>query len=141
MMLELQSQMLIVSRMFLGMPFQGLPCPKRPDATGMRTDKLLHSSVDEEEVINEFFVGQTVCLADWADCLSFVRLQMLEKMQAVLVAVADETLAAHAASFGDQLALLLLRLRVEFGLDDDRRTGFRVIRRRSANLAGKRIIH
>ena len=115
--------------MFFKMPFQSLPCPKRPDTTGMRTDKLLHSSVDEEEVINELLVSPAVCPTERADCLSLIGLQVLEKMQAIFIAITGECLAAHAASHGDHFALLVLRGCIKFGLDDDGRASLRVMRR------------
>ena len=72
---------------------------KGSDASRMRTNEFLQSSVDDEEVVDDLFVGSAVDATLRADRLPAIRLQMRQQMQAILVSVAVEMLKADAAIF------------------------------------------
>ena len=85
--------------MLLKVALQGFLRAKRSDASSMRANELLHSSVDDEEVVDEVLVGGAVDTTLRAHRLADVRLQMRQQMQAILVGVGVERLAAEAATF------------------------------------------
>ena len=66
---------------------QGSLRPKRPNAIGIRTDELVHSSMDEHEVIYHLVSSVTISSTFVTNRLPVVRLQMPQKMRSVLVVV------------------------------------------------------
>ena len=65
----------------------------------MRANELLHSPVDDEEVINEVLVRGAVDATLRANRLAEVRLQMPQQMQAILVGGDVKRPPADAATF------------------------------------------
>ena len=65
----------------------------------MRADEFLHSSVDDEEVVDEVLVGGAVDATLRANRLAEVRLQMPQQMQAILVGGDVKRPPADAATF------------------------------------------
>ena len=85
--------------MLLKVALQGFLRAKGSDASSMRADELLHSSVDDEEVVDEVLVGGAVDATLRADRLTDVRLHMRQQMQAILVGVTVKLQAADATTF------------------------------------------
>ena len=63
----------------------------------MRTNELLNSSVDDEEVVDEAFEVVAVDSAQRADGLPSIRLHMVEQMQSVFVGIRFKLEEADAA--------------------------------------------
>ena len=84
--------------MLFGVHQQGSLRPKRPNAIGIRTDELVHSSVDEHEVIYHLVRSVTISSTFVTNRFSVVSLQMPQKMRSVLVILrVGEFLVANGA--------------------------------------------
>ena len=62
-----------------------LPQAESADALRMRTNELLHASVDDHEMIDELLVRGAINAAQWTHRFATVRLHVGHEMQAIIV--------------------------------------------------------
>ena len=86
-----------LSFMFPGMKIESSLCPKRSNASRMRTDQLVHFSMDHHEVVDHPLVVAAVDAAVGTNRFADEQLQMRQKMQSIFVVAAVEFPVANAA--------------------------------------------
>ena len=82
------------------MHIEGPLSTKRPYARRERTDQLVHSSMNHQEVVNHFLVSGAIDSADRTDRLAIEELEVVEQMRSVNIVDGVESLEADAARFG-----------------------------------------
>ena len=71
--------------MLLQMRFKRPSCPKRSDAICIRTNQLLHFSVDHQKMVYHLLVSDAVDAAVGATGFAMICLQMGQQMKSVIV--------------------------------------------------------
>ena len=71
--------------MFPQMHIESLFCSKRSDTICIRTDQLLHSSVDHQKMVYHLLVSDAVDATVGAAGFAMVSLQMRQQMKSVIV--------------------------------------------------------